>query len=115
MNRHQPKPLRLFEYGAIIGLENEEPWEEFAWGYALTGPAMGFAYAKSVLTSVLQELQLPWSIEAAKRPYYIPGRAATIRIDGHYAGHLGEIHPRLLEKAGIEDPVCGGEVLVRRL
>ena len=114
-NKHQPKPLRLFESGATAGITDGKPWEEPVWGYAMTGPTMGFAYAKSILSSVLQQLRVPWTIEATERPYYLPGRAASIMVHGQEAGHIGEIHPRLLERAGIEDPLCTGELLMRKI
>jgi phenylalanyl-tRNA synthetase beta chain len=37
-------------------------------------------------------------VDAAKRPYLIPGRSAELTVDGQSVGYLGELHP-LVAKA----------------
>ncbi|HVB77723.1 MAG TPA: phenylalanine--tRNA ligase subunit beta [Candidatus Nitrosotalea sp.] len=40
-------------------------------------------------------------LEPGSAPLFHPGRCAQIRIGGRPAGHLGEIHPRILSDAGL--------------
>ncbi|MGI0149056.1 MAG: hypothetical protein ACREDF_05950, partial [Thermoplasmata archaeon] len=46
---------------------------------------------------------------------FIPGRAASVVIDGTEIGRFGEIHPRILEAYALVQPVMAFELDVASL
>ena len=47
---------------------------------------------------------------AGRRPYLHPGRQAVVEREGREIGFLGEIHPRVAEDWGVEEPVHVAEL-----
>jgi phenylalanyl-tRNA synthetase beta chain len=123
---HGATTLRLFEAGAVYLPRADRPLpdEPHHIGALLTGsvrpptwrhpqpPQADLFAAKGVLQSLLDALRAPWGVEAAadELPSLHPGRAATILIDGHPAGWLGEIHPVVAARWDIEDAVAAFEL-----
>ena len=55
-------------------------------------------------------LRIDYKLEASSSHYYLDGRSANILLDGKVVGHIGEIHPEILEIYGIELPTVGFEL-----
>ncbi len=100
--------VRLFEIGAVYAGTVAEPVEHTTLGLLLSGPATspswrgqeqqaGDFYAlKGVIEAVgaLTGVEIDVApLAADSHPYLVPGRAATLIVDGEPAGHLGELHP----------------------
>ena len=112
--------LRLFESGRVYlpkeeARERELPEErEMAVG-VLSGPRhqtswqapqvdMGFFDAKGVLERVFDKIGGRVDFEPAQEPILHPGKAARLTCDGTVVGIVGEVHPAVLERFGLEGP-----------
>jgi phenylalanyl-tRNA synthetase beta chain len=49
-------------------------------------------------------------VERGHDPFLHPGRAATILIDGHAAGWVGELHPLVAARWDLQETVAGFEL-----
>ncbi len=116
--------LRLFEAGAVFFPDPDGglPREPQHIAGLLTGavrpaswreadpPQADFFAAKGVLQGLLGALSASWSVERATEPFLHPGRAARILVGGEAAGWLGEIHPLVASRWGIEGTVAAFEL-----
>jgi phenylalanyl-tRNA synthetase beta chain len=73
-------------------------------------PRASFTAAKAYMQTMLKALGLSYDLAVSTAPYYIPGRAATVLMNGQPVGEFGEIHPRVLEHFSFPEPVCAGEL-----
>jgi phenylalanyl-tRNA synthetase beta chain len=116
--------VRLFEAGAVYLPEDGErlPREPYRLGAVLTGPvrpgtwlepaprAADFFAIKGVLSTLLDTLRSPWTVERAEQPFLHPGRSASIVIDRRPAGWIGEIHPLVAAEWELEATVAAFEL-----
>lgn len=124
-NINAPKPINLYEIGEVLRLEspaasNEtapEPqvYETFYWGFASLDAKASFAQAKAYVQTLLKMLRLTYELVPCEDSHYIPGRAATVLIQGEAVGHFGEIHPTILSHFSFPEPICSGELDCRKL
>jgi phenylalanyl-tRNA synthetase beta chain len=60
---------------------------------------------------VVERLVPGASFEPEARPFLHPGRSAVVRVNGSVAGWVGEVHPEVAERFGLEDwPVAAFEL-----
>lgn len=99
--------VKLFEIGAVYGGSVGEPHEHTNLALLLSGdaasrtwrsqPEGGDFYAlKGMVEALAASAGVVISfgpVDAAARPYLIPGRAAELLIDEMPIGYLGEVHP----------------------
>ena len=74
-----------------------------------------FTEAKSLVLSLLRDVGRSGSVEAMEDPNFIPGRAASVLLDGKEAGRFGEVHPRVLEAYALVQPALAFELDVEAL
>ena len=55
------------------------------------------------------------NVDGVEDANFIPGRAASVLIDGREIGRFGEIHPRILEAYSLVQPVMAFELDVEPL
>lgn len=77
-------------------------------GIAMAGPRTGFADIKAVVEALGHELDSKLEFRAQSLPFGIDGRGAAA---GNW-GVLGEVHPEVLERFGITQPVAVAELAV---
>lgn len=69
--------------------------------------AAGFFEAKGLVERLIPSA----TFEPGKEPFLHPGRAATVLVDGAEAGWVGELHPEVVERFGLEGwPVAAFEI-----
>ncbi len=73
---------------------------------AATHPKASLSESLSHLGGFLSGLGVSHALEERDIPGFIPGRCADILIAGEVAGLVGELHPRVLESFGLEQPVA---------
>uniref|UniRef100_A0A7C4CCL9 phenylalanine--tRNA ligase n=1 Tax=candidate division WOR-3 bacterium TaxID=2052148 RepID=A0A7C4CCL9_UNCW3 len=79
-------------------------------GIAMAGPKAGFAEIKAVVEALGHELGIEAGFRAAALPFGIDGRCA----EAGTWGVVGEVHPAVLERFGIAQPVAVAELAVLR-
>ena len=117
-NTHEEYPQRLFEVGKATLIEESRETKtvsESKLAVALAQPRVTFTDAKEILDSVMRHLGFQYELEKIEHPSFIQGRVGRIVVGGETLGIIGEVHPAVLEKWGIEMPVAGFELFLRPL
>lgn len=92
---------------AITGPRRPAHWADDA------PPAYDFYDLSGLLGSLLDALHVnDWDLEPAKHPTYRPGRCARLMVGDVQLGHLGELHPLVVERleARTETPILATEL-----
>ncbi|HXZ25985.1 MAG TPA: hypothetical protein VEI24_07180, partial [Nitrospiria bacterium] len=64
---------------------------------------------------LMLEAGVVYRLEPAAHPSFLEGRVGAVRIDGHTAGWIGELHPAVLERWKIAMPCVAWELNLTRL
>jgi phenylalanyl-tRNA synthetase beta chain len=104
-------PQRLFEVGSVFTVEKGKAVETKHASMVIEHAKSNFSEMKGVITELLR-LMGPFKIELkeAKGSAFIEGRCAFVVVDGKIAGIFGEIHPKILQNFGLEEPVAAAEI-----
>ena len=113
---HSAGPFRLFEAGRVFhkrdgdlpeeleivtgvlaGLRHETSWLE-------AESQLDFYDAKGVVEWILERLGVAATYEPSEYPAFHPGRRANILAGDLVLGVVGEIHPVVMERLGLEQP-----------
>jgi hypothetical protein len=62
------------------------------------------------MDALAHELSLGFSVTESEDPAFITGRRGDIRVGGRTAGVFGEIHPAVLNRFDLEQPVAAFEL-----
>ena len=109
-NKHAEYPQRVFEHGLVTVRKNNEvcDYERVA---ALASHAHAdYTEAKQALEYVLRMLGAQYTFEETEHASFIPGRVARVAVNGVKVAYVGELHPEVLQKFSIEQPVAGFEL-----
>jgi phenylalanyl-tRNA synthetase beta chain len=121
---HGVADIRLFEAGAVFLPQDgrQLPHEPYHLAALLIGavrpgtwrhpdpPQADFFAAKGVLGGLLEALNASWDVVRGEQPFLHPGRSATILVDGHPAGWVGEVHPLVAAEWGLSQTVAAFEL-----
>ncbi len=113
---HGAGPFRLFEAGRVFwpregdlpderetvagvlaGLRHEPSWLE-------DDSLLDFYDAKGVVELVLNRLGVSATYEPSDDPSFHPGRCAVIKVEDAVIGVVGEVHPVVMDRLGLESP-----------
>lgn len=115
-NRHNALPQEIFELGEVTLLDRDAETgarEILHLGVAVISPKVGFADGRALIEALTRELGWRLRLTACDAPFLIPGRAAWFDApDGTRSGIFGELHPLVLERLGLHNPVIVGEMSV---
>jgi len=107
-NKHRDLPQNIFEAGSVAS--GTDTVRHLA---ALSmHPKASFTDMKSLVQTVLRDLNIPFELAHCHDPAYIPGRSAEIIVRGKAIGSFGEYHPQVLENFGLGYPVAGFEIVL---
>ncbi|TFG21743.1 MAG: phenylalanine--tRNA ligase subunit beta, partial [Promethearchaeota archaeon] len=120
LNRSEEKPIKLFEVGDVIIVNNEEETGAKR-NVHLAGVTYhedaGFTEIRSTVDFIMTSLglQQEYEIKANKNPSYIEGRYGDILLNGVKVGEIGEVHPEVLLNYKLEFPVSAFEIDLEKL
>ncbi len=117
-NTGEDYPQRVFEVGDVVVGDANSPTgtrTEQHVAYALADSSVTYTDVRQVLEFLLDHLGVEYSFAPKDYPWYISGRAAEIVVHGRAVGHLGEVHPAVLEAFGMEMPVVAFELSLTRI
>jgi phenylalanyl-tRNA synthetase beta chain len=106
MNQHHPLPQRIFAAGDVV----VERRTHMNFAAASIHSGADFSEIRSVVDSVLRELNIKAEIVPSSDGALLPGRAADLVADGKRIGCFGEVHPLVLKNFGLEQPAVALEV-----
>jgi phenylalanyl-tRNA synthetase beta chain len=116
--------IRVFEAGAVYlrSSDGELPREPQRLAALLSGPVRppswrdpaplgaDFFAIKGTLQGMFDSLGVSWSVEQGSERFLHPGRSARIKVNGHPAGWLGELHPSLAAEWELSGTVAAFEL-----
>lgn len=94
-------PHKIYELGVVAPPERE------VLGIAMCYPGATFSHIRSVVQSLITETAKEKDITIVKHKddRFIPGRCAGIKFNDKIIGVFGEVHPEIIERFEIEQPV----------
>ncbi|NQT74257.1 MAG: phenylalanine--tRNA ligase subunit beta [Chloroflexi bacterium] len=126
--RFQDKGIMLFEVGKVyIPREGELPDEREMLCGVIGGSQVGqswldekgafdFFYAKGILQMMFNRLGVDVVFESGSDELLLPGKTATIMVDGETVGVVGEVHPDIAASFDISsDSVCMFEIEIDKI
>ncbi len=108
-NKHIEYPQRIFEQG-LVTIKEKEPKDEHHIAAVTAHAGATYTEIRQAAESTLRNAGIQYSFEEFEMPCFIPGRTAKIMVNKKQIGFLGEVHPAVLEKFGIQMPVAGCEI-----
>ncbi len=111
---HYQPDIAAFELGRIYLRQGEQFLEQSACGVLLTGKRgpyhwdpkpepFDFYDLKGIVENCFSAFNVSSSFEPSHLPSFHPGRQAYIVVDGAHIGALGEIHPTVAQRLGVEE------------
>ena len=112
-NTNRELPQKLFEVGPTSHLDESAQTgasEHMVVTAVLIDSKAGVADARSLCKQMLVELGWNPVFANASMGCYLDGRCGTVSVSGRPIGHLGEIHPEVLEHFSLSHPVAAFEL-----
>ncbi|HET9116931.1 MAG TPA: phenylalanine--tRNA ligase subunit beta, partial [Pseudonocardiaceae bacterium] len=97
-------PAQPLHVGAVLAGQ----WERRGWWGA--GRSATWADAVQAARLVAYAAGVELEVRAAETPPWHPGRCAQLWVDGHPAGHAGELHPAVVEALSLPPRTCAMEL-----
>jgi phenylalanyl-tRNA synthetase beta chain len=114
-NKHLEFPQNVFEIGDVILLDNEQETKTSTirkLAGSMSYDEANLTKIKSIIESILNNLNLKYEIKPFNHPSFIDSRAGEIIVNEKSIGFFGEINPEILEKWGLERPTIAFEINV---
>jgi phenylalanyl-tRNA synthetase beta chain len=115
LNRRRDMPIKLFEVGRCVIPSKGKPNEASHLCGALMHPKAGFTECKSIVEALLRDLGLKMEVKGRDHPTFVPGRCASLWVDGNEIGLFGEVHPDVLVAFELPSPAAAFEIDVQAL
>jgi phenylalanyl-tRNA synthetase beta chain len=112
-NTKKEFPQKIFEVGDVIHIDTKKDdctKTERRLALAISHSSVNFTEAKQNLDAIFRSLNKNYELREAEHDSFIIGRCAKIFVDNEDIGIIGEIHPSVLEKWGLEMPVVAFEI-----
>ncbi len=117
-NTHRAYPQNLTEIGftSYINTDRDSGAEEIYTIAAVSAHSQSsYEDAKSRLQFLCHQFNKKLHTPPTNHPSFIPGRTASIIIDGEACGVLGELHPKVLAEHGVELPASAFDFRIKSL
>ncbi len=113
-NMHNEYPQKIFEVGDCVALSDSETGATNVrkLAFATSHRDADMNEIISVLESFMKLAGIKYGVRNSQNDSMIGGRCGDVIVNGNKIGVVGEIHPDVLEKWGLENPVAVFEILV---
>ncbi len=112
LNKHNEYPQKIFESGECVIRDGNEVITRTSVAVLLAGVNETFETIQSILDTLTRLIGTKYKLKPITNNFYLDGRSAEISINNIIVGHIGEIHPEILEKYGLEVPMSGMEIFL---
>ncbi len=116
---HAVYPHNIFEIGKICKKDDCDVSGTVtvnSLGFLSANNQVGYNEASSLVNTLMYFIRKEYSLKAVDDdPRFIPGRCASIMVDGKEVGVFGEIHPQVLESWGCTMPAIACEINIDSL
>lgn len=114
-NIHEEYPQRLFEIGKVFSL-SKNPHECWSVCAVVAHDTADYTEIKSIVQTLMTNgFGKRFFTNAVSSGLFLQGRGADIYTEKEKIGHLGEIHPTIIENFKIRVPVVGFEIELTQL
>ena len=104
-------PQKIFELGSIFRVEGGKVIESRNIAFVSEHPRSNFSEIKASVYEFMRMMGVEkFELKETKDPAFIEGRCAVISFGGRDVGIFGEIHPKVLQNFGLEEPVAAAEL-----
>lgn len=110
---HAVYPHRIFETGKTVVKDPSENYGSRtvnALGILWADREAGFNEVNAHVQALFYFLALEPTLSAVEDPRFLAGRCAELRVGGKRLGIMGEVHPAVLERWGIQMPCAAAEL-----
>lgn len=109
-NKHVDYPHHIFEQGLVTIRTNDSVVDKEKISALAVHHMADYTEMRQLLDHIFSALGISFSVSPLEHPSCIPGRAGKIIVQKQNIGFLGELHPLVLEKFGLESPAVGIEL-----
>jgi phenylalanyl-tRNA synthetase beta chain len=111
-NTSNELPQRVFETGEVVYVDERSgaPMENVSLAVGIVDSRAGFSDIKSLLKNLMNEIGFTWELKTNDCALYMTGRSGSIISGGAIVGHLGEVHPKVLDTFKISNPAVVMEI-----
>jgi phenylalanyl-tRNA synthetase beta chain len=111
ISKNERMPQRMFEIGSVFSVKGGKPVEGRHMAFVSEHSRANFSEIKAFTESAMKHMRIEsHTIEDAHDSAFIEGRCAAIKVNGRTIGHFGELHPKVLENFGLEEPAVAAEI-----
>ena len=119
LNNTSEHPIKMFEIGTVVRIENGAPVERDMLGIILSDYSVNYGDGKAVIDTLLDLLGIRGKVRYGEPKrycrYMLRGRAGALIAKDGEVGIISEIHPEILTKMGIEFPAVVAELDIHSL
>lgn len=108
--RNGIKDVTIFEIGKTYRIKDGQPKEGYRLSIALSNGTNNPLAELSVVAETAYSVHLGGGLGRTPREYFHPTRFAGLEKDGKEIGWIGEVHPRIVNKFGIEQRIAVLEI-----
>ncbi|MDP8012368.1 MAG: phenylalanine--tRNA ligase subunit beta [Thermoplasmata archaeon] len=109
-NKHRDLPQKIFEIGEVFSKK-----ETIHLACAEISSNASFTEIKGLVGKLFKSIGKELNFIDGKNPFLIDGRQADILINNEKAGFFGEVHPGIIEKFDLGNPVIAFEIDIEKL
>ena len=112
-NTRHDYPQKIFDIGSVFkkNPRKETGVEEFVRIACVScHKDANYTETRQYLDYLFSSLGLKHKIVKTEHPSFIEGRAGRVSVNGKKIAYIGEIHPKVLDNFGVEQPVCAFEL-----
>ncbi len=117
-NTHHDYPQNIFEVSEVARIDDAAETSvdsSYNMAFVVCSSRATYTAAREALGSVMANIGVSFSVRGISHPSYLEGRVGAVVVDGKECGVIGEIHPAVLERWGLDNPVAVAEVSLERL
>jgi phenylalanyl-tRNA synthetase beta chain len=117
-NKHREYPQRVYEIGDVVVMDKKRETrtrDVRNLAAAISENRVGYEQVASLVDSLLSSLGMDYEFKVFKHPSFIEGRTAEIMIKNKPVGIIGEVHPSVLNRWGLEKPVAAFELDLEKI
>jgi len=118
LNKEKEKEIKIFEIGDVVYPCRESDTgacSERRLGIAISHDKATLTDGLAIVNSILETLGLNPVYAKKEVKGLLPERTASITINNVEVGFVGEIHPSILARIGVENPVVVAEISLNKL
>lgn len=116
-NSSKRAAIRIFEIGDIVtpGDSSSHAYVERRLGIAISHEKATLTDGLSVVATLLDHFKMTYKFTKGRKGGFLDERTSDILVNDTYVGFVGEVHPIILYRNGIPNPVVISEISLSKL